>query len=55
MRAIVGQQLSVTAARAIYARLLDHFGGTAPTPRQILEADPEEMRAAAGLSRAKVA
>ncbi len=54
MRAIVGQQLSVTAARAIYGRLLDHFGGSPPTPAQILEAEPEAMRAAAGLSRAKV-
>ena len=55
MRAIVGQQLSVTAARSIYTRLLEHFGGRAPTPLQILEAEPEEMRVAAGLSRAKVA
>jgi DNA-3-methyladenine glycosylase II len=55
VRAIVGQQLSVTAARSIYTRLLGHFGGQAPTPRQILDAEPEEMRAAAGLSRAKVA
>lgn len=54
VRAIVGQQLSVLAARSIYARLLDHFGGTAPTPAQILAAEPEEMRVAAGLSRAKV-
>ena len=55
VRAIVGQQLSVTAARSIYARLLEHFGDHAPTPRQILDAEPDEMRAAAGLSRAKVA
>ncbi|MCW2968543.1 MAG: HhH-GPD superfamily base excision repair protein [Solirubrobacteraceae bacterium] len=55
VRAIVGQQLSVTAARTIYARLLEHFAGGAPTPEQILAADPEAMRAAAGLSRAKVA
>jgi DNA-3-methyladenine glycosylase II len=54
VRAIVGQQLSVIAARAIYARLLQFFGGGAPAPQQILDAEPEEMRAAAGLSRAKV-
>jgi len=54
VRAIVGQQLSVTAARAIHTRLLDHFGGQAPTPEQILQADADEMRVAAGLSRAKV-
>ncbi|MDX6665432.1 MAG: DNA-3-methyladenine glycosylase [Solirubrobacteraceae bacterium] len=54
VRAIVGQQLSVSAARSIYARLLGHFEDRPPTPAQILAAEPEEMRAAAGLSRAKV-
>ncbi len=43
------------AARAIYGRLLEQFGGEPPTPEQILERDPEELRAAVGLSRAKVA
>ena len=55
MRSIVGQQLSVAAARSIYARLVEHFGGHPPTPDQVLAADPDEMRLAAGLSRAKVA
>jgi DNA-3-methyladenine glycosylase II len=54
VRSIVGQQLSTKAARAIYERLLAHFGGHPPTPDALLAADPEEMRAAAGLSRAKV-
>jgi DNA-3-methyladenine glycosylase II len=45
----------VKAARAIYGRLTERFGGRAPTPRELLDDDPEEMRAAAGLSRAKVA
>jgi DNA-3-methyladenine glycosylase II len=54
VRAIVGQQLSVRAARAIYARLTERFGGRTPTPQEILADDPEELRAAAGLSRAKV-
>jgi DNA-3-methyladenine glycosylase II len=54
VRSIVGQQLSTKAARAIYERLLAHFGGRPPTPDEVLAADPEEMRAAAGLSRAKV-
>jgi DNA-3-methyladenine glycosylase II len=54
VRAITGQQLSVKAARAIYGRLTDRFGGRPPTPSEILEDDPEELRAAAGLSRAKV-
>ena len=45
---------SVLAARAIYGRLTARFGDRAPTPREILDDDPEELRAAAGLSRAKV-
>jgi DNA-3-methyladenine glycosylase II len=53
VRSIVGQQLSVLAARSIYRRLLEHFGGHPPTPEQVLAADPDEMRLAAGLSRAK--
>jgi DNA-3-methyladenine glycosylase II len=54
LRSIVGQQLSVLAARAIYGRLIARFDGRPPTPQQILADDPEELRAAAGLSRAKV-
>jgi DNA-3-methyladenine glycosylase II len=54
VRAITGQQLSVKAARAIYGRLTDRFGGRPPTPSEILADDPEELRASAGLSRAKV-
>ncbi len=42
------------AARAIYGRLTDRYGGRPPTPQQILDDDPEELRAAAGLSHAKV-
>jgi DNA-3-methyladenine glycosylase II len=54
LRAIVGQQLSVSAARSIYGRLTDRYAGRTPTPAQILAEEPEELRAAAGLSRAKV-
>jgi DNA-3-methyladenine glycosylase II len=54
VRSITGQQLSVHAARAIYGRLTGRFGGRPPTPQEILADDPEELRAAAGLSRAKV-
>jgi DNA-3-methyladenine glycosylase II len=54
VRAIVGQQLSTHAARSIWGRLLEHFGGTPPEPAQVLAADPDELRQAAGLSRAKV-
>jgi DNA-3-methyladenine glycosylase II len=54
VRSITGQQLSVLAARAIYGRLTARFGDRAPTPQEILDDEPEELRAAAGLSRAKV-
>ena len=54
VRTITGQQLSVLAARAIYGRLTARFDDRAPTPQEILDDEPEELRAAAGLSRAKV-
>jgi DNA-3-methyladenine glycosylase II len=54
VRTITGQQLSVLAARAIYGRLTARFGARPPTPQEILDDEPEELRAAAGLSRAKV-
>jgi DNA-3-methyladenine glycosylase II len=55
IRAIVGQQLSTKAAQAIYDRLTERFGGRPPSPQEVLSEDPEQLRAAAGLSRAKVA
>jgi DNA-3-methyladenine glycosylase II len=54
VRSIVGQQLSTKAARAIFTRLIDRFGGRTPTPSEVLADDPDELRRAAGLSRAKV-
>ena len=54
VRSIAGQQLSVLAARAIWTKLLAHFDGRVPTPQEILDEDPETLRAAAGFSRAKV-
>jgi DNA-3-methyladenine glycosylase II len=54
VRSIVGQQLSTRAAAAIWTRLIDRFDGRAPTAEQVLACDPEELRATAGLSRAKV-
>lgn len=53
IRAITGQQLSVKAAAKIYQRVLDFFDGQVPTPEQILAADPEKLKVAGGLSRAK--
>lgn len=55
VRSIVGQQLSVAAARTIYGRLTARFDGRTPTPAEVLGDDPEALRAAAGLSRMKVA
>ncbi|MGH2913572.1 MAG: DNA-3-methyladenine glycosylase family protein, partial [Solirubrobacteraceae bacterium] len=53
VRAIVGQQVSTKAAQAIWERLSARYGGSTPTPAQILAEDPEQLRAGAGLSRAK--
>jgi DNA-3-methyladenine glycosylase II len=54
VRSIVGQQLSTRAARAIYGRLTERYGGRTPTPEEVLADDPDAMRVAAGLSHAKV-
>ena len=54
VRGIIGQQLSVRAAEAIHGRLVERFDGHVPTPEQILGQDPDALRAAAGLSHAKV-
>ena len=53
LRSIVGQQLSTIAARAIWRRLVERFGGRAPTPQEILDDDPDALRTSVGLSRAK--
>jgi len=53
LRAIVGQQLSTKAARTIYGRVRDLFGGTTPSPEQLLEASEKDLRAC-GLSGRKV-
>jgi len=52
LRAIVGQQLSTKAARTIYLRVVDLFGGATPSPEQLLEASAEDLRAC-GLSGRK--
>ena len=35
--------------------MLERFGGRTPSPQELLDDDPDELRAAVGLSRAKVA
>jgi DNA-3-methyladenine glycosylase II len=52
LRAIVGQQLSTKAARTIYLRVVDLFGGTTPSPEQLLDASEKDLRAC-GLSGRK--
>jgi DNA-3-methyladenine glycosylase II len=54
VRSIVGQQLSTRAARAIFGRLTERYGGRTPTPEEVLDDDADAMRVAAGLSHAKV-
>lgn len=53
VRTIVGQQLSVKAARSIYTRLTALFGDRAPTPQELNSTDEELLRAS-GLSRPKI-
>jgi DNA-3-methyladenine glycosylase II len=49
---VAGQQLSVRATRAIVLRLKRSFGGHLPSPAELLEADPQVLRAS-GLSTRK--
>ena len=52
-RAIVGQQLSTTAARSIWEKLVGQFGGKLPPPEALLRKRKPTLRRA-GLSNAKV-
>ena len=52
VRSIVGQQLSTKAARTIYERLTGLYDGDTPTPEQLIDTDPDDLRGV-GLSRAK--
>ncbi|HXW36026.1 MAG TPA: DNA-3-methyladenine glycosylase 2 family protein [Acidimicrobiales bacterium] len=49
---VIGQQISVTAARAIFSRLLERFDGRVPDPDELATVDPEVLREL-GLSRQK--
>jgi DNA-3-methyladenine glycosylase II len=53
LRTVIGQQLSAKAAFTIHGRVLELFGGRHPTSRELLDADPGDLRAA-GLSGRKV-
>ena len=54
VRSITGQQLSTKAAATIYGRLTELYDGRTPTPQEILDTDPEQLRSV-GLSGAKAA
>jgi DNA-3-methyladenine glycosylase II len=49
---VIGQQISVVAASAIFGRLVEHFDGRAPDPDDIVALDPDALREL-GLSRQK--
>jgi DNA-3-methyladenine glycosylase II len=49
---VIGQQISVVAATAIFARLVELFDGRAPSPDELVDLDPETLRDL-GLSRRK--
>ncbi len=53
LRSIVGQQLSVSAASAIFARVVEANGGRSPAPQELLRIRRDRLRRA-GLSTAKV-
>jgi DNA-3-methyladenine glycosylase II len=53
LRSVIGQQLSVKAAATIYDRMLALFGGRTPTPEELLEVEPQDLREV-GLSWRKV-
>jgi DNA-3-methyladenine glycosylase II len=54
VRYVIGQQISLSAARAIYDRLAALTGNRMPEPAELAALDEPVLRAA-GLSRAKVA
>lgn len=53
LRSVVGQQVSVKAAAAIYARVAALFADETPAPQALLDIDPQALRDA-GLSWRKV-
>lgn len=50
---VIGQQLSVAVTRTMLDRVMNRFGGHLPSPEELLESDPVDIRAA-GLSHRKV-
>jgi DNA-3-methyladenine glycosylase II len=50
---IVGQQLSTKAGSTIWRRVLDLFGSKMPTPQQLIDINPDKVRAC-GVSYPKI-
>lgn len=53
LRAIISQQISVSAANAVRAKFLKAFGNKFPNPKVLVKATDEKLRSA-GLSRQKI-
>ncbi|MGA2011754.1 MAG: DNA-3-methyladenine glycosylase 2 family protein [Solirubrobacteraceae bacterium] len=51
---VIGQQISVSAARTLLSRLEQRFGGRLPSPAELVATDPQALRAT-GLSGRKAA
>jgi DNA-3-methyladenine glycosylase II len=51
--AIVSQQFSTAAARRMFDLITARFGGRVPSAAELLAADPDQLRVAAGLSHGK--
>jgi DNA-3-methyladenine glycosylase II len=51
---VIGQQLSVRATRTIVTRLQERFGGSMPSPEELLAVDAQQLRAS-GMSTRKAA
>ena len=54
IEAIIYQQLTGSAANAIYKRFLAYYKNSIPTPEQIISSSDIELRTKVGLSRMKI-
>lgn len=54
IEAIIYQQLTGSAANAIYKRFLAYYKNSIPTPEQIISSSDIELRTQVGLSRMKI-
>jgi DNA-3-methyladenine glycosylase II len=50
---VIGQQISVVAATAIFAHLIERFHGLAPDPEDLVDLEPETLRELGQLTEVK--